>query len=204
MELCLFLQPLCQGRSVQSCPSLPLSLSLSLSPPLTLHASAFLQSHNFVPLPPFPPSFLPLFRFLKFQYAWNSPHALLLVLRISLYCTPACEWVSVAGIQRHPPTPFPSSPHCQRVIRVRPGVSPTVLQAPIFPPLGFYLSLDITARKEQNDELAEVSHDPPPLTCAPPTHQLECSLSCLGNIWCSQCFCATAPTCSESSCVNEW
>lgn len=147
--------------------AVPLSLSLSLSPPLTLHASAFLQSHNFVPLPPFPPSFLPLFRFLKFQYAWNSPHALLLVLRISLYCTPACEWVSVAGIQRHPPTPFPSSPHCQRVIRVRPGVSPTVLQAPIFPPLGFYLGLDITARKEQNDELAEVSHDPPPHLCPP-------------------------------------
>lgn len=122
MELCLFLRSRCQCKSVQSC------LSVSLCPPLTMPVCLrFCQFHNFSlflfsPPPSRLPSSDPLFVFVAFLNARNSPR---LCGGISPCCTPpsVSEW---AGIQILPPATSSSSfsstlPYCQRVIRVKPG-----------------------------------------------------------------------------------
>lgn len=64
---------------------------------------------------------------------------------ISLKCRALCsEWSSSS--QAPPPKP-PPSPHCQTVIRVKPGVSPTVPEGADLSTTSFHLCLNATALK---------------------------------------------------------
>lgn len=101
-----------------------LSLSVRLSQCLSVFASvSFIISLSFYSPPPSRlPSSDPLFVFVAFLNARNSPR---LCGGISPCCTPpsVSEW---AGIQILPPATSSSSfsstlPYCQRVIRVKPG-----------------------------------------------------------------------------------
>lgn len=137
---------------MQICPELPFPLRLS-------HCMSVFVSVTFIIslLSLFFPLSLsachyPVFIFVMFLYAWNSPCVRVLVADISVLHSSL--WVSGAGIQRHHPPlltslteGYQSKAWC---VSHRAGGTD-------FPSTGFYLCLNVTALKAQNSLLAEVS-----------------------------------------------